>query len=50
MLTDKDIQEFQAIYQKHFGIALNRDEAALLAEEMLRLVRFVYESNNKKVS
>ena len=50
MLTDKDIQEFQAIYQKHFGIALNTDEAALLAEEMLSLVRFVYEPKNEIVS
>lgn len=47
MLTDTDIQEFQAMYRKHFDIDLNDDEARQMGEELIRLVRVVYEPNTK---
>lgn len=45
MLTDADILEFQAMYRKNFGIDLNEDEARQMGEELIRLVRVVYEPN-----
>jgi hypothetical protein len=49
MLTDTDIQEFQAMYRKHFGIDLSEDEARKMGEELIRLVRIVYEPNTRSL-
>jgi hypothetical protein len=45
MLTDTDIQEFQALYRKHFGKDLDMDEARKMAEDVIRLVQVVYAPN-----
>lgn len=45
MLTDIDIQEFQVMYRKYFGIDLNDEEARKMGEELIRLVRVVYKPN-----
>ena len=45
MLSETDIQEFQVMYQKHFGVRLDKDEAERMSEELIRLVRVVYEPN-----
>lgn len=50
MLTDTDIQEFQAMYRKHFGVDLNEEEAKKMSEELIRLVRVVCEPNKTKVT
>lgn len=47
MLTDADIQSFQALYQKHFGRALDKNEAQRMGEDIVRLVRVVYEPSKE---
>lgn len=48
MLTDTDIQVFQEIYRKHFGISLDKNHAHRMGEELVRLVRVVYEPSKEK--
>lgn len=47
MLTDADIQSFQVLYQKHFGRALDKNEAHKIGEEIVNLVRIVYEPSTE---
>ncbi len=47
MLSETDIQEFQVMYQKHFGVLLDKDETQRMSEELIRLVRLVYERNTE---
>lgn len=47
MLTDADIQSFQSLYQKHFGRVLDKNEAHRMGEDIVRLVRIVYEPSKE---
>lgn len=47
MLTDADIQSFQSLYQKHFGRVLDKNEAHRMGEDIVRLVRVVYEPSKE---
>ena len=46
-LTDADSQSFQTLYQKHFGVALDKNEAHRIGGDIVRLVRVVYEPGKK---
>ena len=42
MLTDKDIQRMQMLYEKHFGIKLDKDEARMKLSLLVRQIELVY--------
>lgn len=43
ILTDADIHELQALCREHFGFEPENEEARRMGEDLLRLVRLVYE-------
>jgi hypothetical protein len=36
MITDRLLDDFIALYEKRFGIALNRDQARIEADKLIR--------------
>ena len=42
MLSDDQIIKFQALYKKHFGEEITREEAYEQGAKLIRLVRLVY--------
>ncbi len=41
-LTDQQIAEFQALYEKHFGEQISREEAYESATRLIRLLQATY--------
>ncbi len=41
-LTDEQIKSFQALYERSFGIILDRKEAMESAQQLLGLIRLTY--------
>ena len=41
MLTDEQIKQFQALYQKHFGKQIGRQEAYDKGEKLVRLIEII---------
>jgi hypothetical protein len=44
-LTDEDIMEFQALYKKHFGKDLGKDEALAKGIQLIRLLEVVLKNS-----
>ncbi len=42
LVSEEDVQEFQALYKKHFGRDINRAEALAKAIQLLRTVELTY--------
>lgn len=42
MLSDDQISKFQALYKKHFGEEISRDEAYEQGVKLIRLIELVY--------
>ncbi|MDD4110594.1 MAG: hypothetical protein PHS54_03465 [Clostridia bacterium] len=42
MLTDKQLEEFQLLYKKHFGEELSKQDALEKAISLINLVKIVY--------
>ena len=47
MLSDEDISEFQALYKKHFGKEISREEAYDKGVRLIRLIKAVYKPMTK---
>ena len=47
MLTDTQIQKFQALYQERFGEEISREEAIERGTRLIQLVRLVYKPITK---
>jgi len=50
-LTDADIQEFQLLYKKHFGIEISKAEAMSKGTRLIRFIEVVskYEAHKQSV-
>lgn len=44
-LTDKNIEQFQALYRKRFGVELSKEEALAKATQLVRLFEVVLRQN-----
>ena len=48
MLTDERIAKFQALYKKHFGIELSKEDAYEKGAKLLRAVQLTYKPITEK--
>lgn len=48
MLTNKQIEKFQAIFRELNGIEISKQEALLEGEKLVRLMRVIYQPITKK--
>ena len=48
MLEEERIIEFQALYKKHFGKELTKEEAMEKADELIRTVKLLYKPITEK--
>ena len=48
MLTDKQIEEFQALYKKNFGTDISREEVLESAIRLINLIKVVYKPMTKE--
>ncbi len=43
MITDADVDEFQGLYEKRFGVAIDRDEAYKKLTLLVRQIEIIYQ-------
>ncbi|MFH1401496.1 MAG: hypothetical protein ABIG40_00855 [Parcubacteria group bacterium] len=48
MISDEQIEKFQALYKKHFSEELNKEEAYEKGAKLLRMVQLVYKPITEK--
>ena len=48
MLTNKQVTEFQTLYQKHFGKKISKDEACDKGIRLINLVQTICNPNDKQ--
>jgi len=48
MLSDEQVEKFQALYKKHFGEELSKEEAYEKGAKLLRMVQLVYKPITEK--
>ena len=46
-LTNKEIEEFQALYSKHFGATISREDALEQSSSFIELFKLVYKPVKK---
>lgn len=42
MLSDKNIETFQMLYKKHFGIEISKEDAYEKGSSLIRFIQVVY--------
>lgn len=48
MLSDKQIEEYQAIYKRHYGKEISREEAYEQGTKLLNLMKLIYKPMTKE--